>query len=125
MQIAIDSRGAGEGTRNRSGVAGTVEIFLDPLIVILTLVINAVVFDQNVNAQYIVLILIALSMTFPGSLRLTDSPGRMAIKTTTEWALVVVMLVLFGYFTGYLDQFPQSFVVSWILTTEICLIASH
>ena len=125
MQIAIDTHNQDDLTHNRYRLTAAIEIFLDPLIAVSSLIVNAIVFDQALNAPHIILALITLSMTFPGSLRLIDSPGRMVSKTTLEWMVVILMLLLLGHFTGYLSNFSSAFIAGWALTTPVCLLASH
>ena len=125
MQIAIDTHNQDDLAHNRYGLTAAIEIFLDPLIAVSSLIMNAMVFDQALNAPHIILALITLSMTFPGSLRLNDSAGRMARKTTLEWIVVILMLLLLGHFTGYLSNFSPAFITGWALTTAVCLLSSH
>jgi len=126
MQIAVDTRRQSDlGGQPRFGLTTAIELFLDPLIAELCLIANAMVFDQGLESRHIILALITLSMAFPGSLRVTDSRGRMARRTTLEWATIVLMLLLLGHFTGFLSGFSLAFVVGWALTTEACLLVAH
>src|SRR5215510_3572758 len=111
MQIAVNTQTGDNLVSSQSGLSTAIEIFLDPLIVVGCLFAAAAVFDQSITARHIILAVIALSMTFPGSLRLADGPGRMVRKAAMDWMIVALMLILFGYVTGYIRYFPSSFVV--------------
>jgi putative colanic acid biosynthesis UDP-glucose lipid carrier transferase len=125
MQITANAQSSDGLAHSQFGVASAVEIFLDPMIIVGSLFSTAIAFDQPIAARHVMLTVIALSMTFPGSLRLTDLPGRMMRRAIIDWTLIALMLILFGYVTGYISYFSPSFVVAWILVTYIALLVSH
>lgn len=125
MQIAVDSQSNDHAFRSPFGLPTITELFLDPLIALSCLFAAAIAFDDSVSARHIILAIVTLSMTFPGSLRLTDRPGRMIRKTAADWLVVVLLLVLLGYVTGYIRYFQPLFILSWTAVTFATLLASH
>lgn len=125
MQIAADTRTADNALRSPFRLTTAAEIFLDPLIALVCLFLSAAVFDGAISARHVVLAIVTLSMTFPGSLRLTDSPGRMIRKAALDWFMIILMLLLLGYVTGYIRYFSITFLGSWISLTFLLLLGSH
>lgn len=125
MQIAVNAQANDGPFRSQFGLVMAIEIFLDPLIAVSCLFATAIAFDPPVAARHVILAVITLSMTFPGSLRLADRPRRMVRKTIMDWTLVALMLIVFGYATGYIHQFSSFFVVSWIIATFAALLITH
>jgi putative colanic acid biosynthesis UDP-glucose lipid carrier transferase len=117
MQIALNAQRANAPLVSHLRISTLIEMFLDPVIVVICLFLSAALFDHPIGAQHVILALIALLSTFPGSLRLSDSPQRMARKAAADWLAVVAILVLFGYVTSYISYFPMTFVFGWAVMT--------
>ena len=125
MQIAVDAQANDNAVRSPYGLTTITEIFLDPVIALGCLFAAAIAFDETVTARHVILAIVTLSMTFPGSLRLTDNTARMVRRAALDWMMVVLMLILLGYVTGYMRYFPTPFVVGWAIVTFAALLASH
>ncbi|MEC5387847.1 undecaprenyl-phosphate glucose phosphotransferase [Uliginosibacterium sp. H3] len=111
--------------RGRLTLATSIELFLDPLIIVCSIFIVAAWLGQPLEAHHISLALIALLATFPGSLRLRDTGWRMAWRAAGEWLLIVAMLLLFGYASGYIDYFTSSFITGWVSTSMAGILVAH
>lgn len=111
--------------RSPFGLTAVAEIFLDPLIALGCLFLSAALFENTIAARHVILAIVTLSMTFPGSLRLTDSPGRMIRKSAMDWFMVVLMLGFLGYVTGYIRYFSVTFLATWITLTFALLLCLH
>ncbi|MFA9441861.1 undecaprenyl-phosphate glucose phosphotransferase [Uliginosibacterium sp. sgz301328] len=111
--------------RARFSIARVVEIFTDPLLIVLCLLITATWYGERIEAHYIILGLIAFSLTFPGNLQLSDSPARMTRKTVVDWVLVAAMLLVFGYASGYERFYPDKVIFTWLAATLVALPLSH
>src|SRR5690606_519795 len=88
MQITVDSSTTNRTLRSPFGRTAVAEIFLDPLIALGCLFLSAALFEGAIAARHVILAIVTLSMTFPGSLRLTDSRGRMIRKSAMDWFMV-------------------------------------
>jgi putative colanic acid biosysnthesis UDP-glucose lipid carrier transferase len=111
--------------RTRFSVSRIVEIFTDPFLVVVTLLLTCAWYGEPIEAHYVILALIAFSLTFPGNLQLTDNPARMTRKTVLDWALVAAMLLVFGYASGYERFFPDEVIYTWLAGTLIVLPMAH
>ncbi len=125
MQIAVDSGGANGARHSPFGLKTVLEIFFDPVIVLGCLFASASAFEDTIAARHVILAIVTLSMTFPGSLRLTDSAGRMARKSAADWLVVSLMLFFLGYVTGYIDYFSKTFLATWIALTFVLMLGLH
>lgn len=125
MQIAIDPKTGNSDFRSTLGLVTTTEIFLDPVVALSCLFLAAAIFDAPISARHVILGIVTLSMTFPGSLRFADPPGRMIRKAALDWFMVALMLLLLGHVTGYLRYFSATFAVSWALLTFPLLVITH
>lgn len=125
MQITVDSKTTNGVHRSPFGLKNAIEIFLDPLIALCCLFMTAAIFEDFIEARHVVLAIVTLSMTFPGSLRLTDTPWRMVRKSTMDWAIVVLMLFFLGYVTGYISFFSTTFLAIWPTITFALLLGLH
>ncbi|MCW5575784.1 MAG: undecaprenyl-phosphate glucose phosphotransferase [Burkholderiales bacterium] len=124
MQIAVDSK-TGNAARSPLELVTVTEIFLDPSVALAFLFLAAAALDGPISARHVILGIVTLSMMFPGSLRLTDSPARMACKAAVDWSLVALMLLLLGHVTGYLRYFSTAFSAGWLLLTFPLLMVSR
>ncbi len=125
MQFALNAARGTEFLRSQLRIANVIEMFLDPVLIVVLLFLVALGFGQPIAAEHVILALIALSMSFPGSLRLSDNAARMARKTIVEWSLIAAMLLLFGYVTGYTRFFSPRFIVVWPLATLASLLLAN
>lgn len=125
MQITVDSRTGDNAQHGSIGLKTAVEIFLDPLIALSCLFMSAALFEDVIAARHVILAIVTFSMTFPGSLRLTDGPGRMIRKSVMDWSMVALVLIFLGYVTGYISYFSVSFVAAWIVLTMAFLLCLH
>lgn len=104
--------------RGGKSIFSLVKHMVEPVVVVGVLLFTAAVFGESVNQLYLVLSLIAFSMTFPGSW----PEGRylkMANQIAASWAAIYGLLVVFGYVTGTLSLFSSDVLVVWGIVTPI------
>jgi putative colanic acid biosynthesis UDP-glucose lipid carrier transferase len=111
--------------RTRLSVLTMMGMFLDPIVIGLTLFASAAYHGERVDAHYVVLGLIAFSMSFPGFLRLQDTRGEVLRRVFGNWALLALVLTFFGYATGYLALYPPPVVLVWLVAAPVTLSACH
>ncbi|MCB1907329.1 MAG: undecaprenyl-phosphate glucose phosphotransferase [Rhodocyclaceae bacterium] len=102
-----------------------IEAFLDPVVVAASLLLCASAFGQRFSAPYVILALMAFSLSFPGNVRLHDGLGKAARKIFVNWSLFVLILGGFGVASGYHLYFPREVLIAWGLATPLALLASH
>ena len=85
---------------------------LEPVVVVVTLLLIAMAYGQPINQLYVVLSLIAFSLTFPGSW----PEGRyceMANQILVSWIVIFGLLVVLGYATDTLHLFQFEVLAVW------------
>lgn len=111
--------------RNGFTLAGAIEAFLNPLIVVTVLLACTYVANGQLAPQYLILALLTFALTFPGNIGFHEPPQRMLRKIFTNWLLVAAALIAFGYATGYTAHFLPNVLIAWGLITPFALAAGH
>ncbi|WP_018410857.1 undecaprenyl-phosphate glucose phosphotransferase [Methyloversatilis thermotolerans] len=102
-----------------------VEMFLDPLSLIVSLIACALYYGDAVDARYVVLSLVVFSLSFPGSSLLSMQPRRVIRQTVIGWLLIAFILLFFGYASQYIENFPQDVVLAWLIAAPLTQLAAH
>jgi putative colanic acid biosynthesis UDP-glucose lipid carrier transferase len=102
-----------------------VEMFLDPLSLILSLIGCALYFGDTVDARYVVLSLVVFSLSFPGSSLLSMRPRRVLRQCVINWLLVAFILLFFGYASQYIENFPLEVVLAWLVAAPATQLTAH
>ncbi|PAS97541.1 MAG: undecaprenyl-phosphate glucose phosphotransferase [Candidatus Dactylopiibacterium carminicum] len=111
--------------RSRVTLISAIEMFLDPCVIMSCLLATALWFDEPLGAQYMILALLAFSLSFPGNLSLMDPQRRIVRKGIMSWGLVIGLLFLFGYGSG-LDRFyPNNVLWSWAALSLVCVLGAR
>lgn len=123
MLVSLDKQSA--PLRNTVTLAGAVEAFLDPIVIVSSLFVIVAAFGEEFSARHVLLAMIAFSLTFPGNVSLSDAPRRIARKCVMNTLLLAGILLLFGYASGYVDHFEHNMLVVWLASMPVLLIAAH
>ena len=99
--------------------------FLDPLLIITTLVAVVIGNGEEFGNKYFILAVLAFSVSFPGEPRHEKSLRGAALDILIGWSGIVALLALFGYATEYLDAFPRELVVTWVALTPALMFLGH
>jgi putative colanic acid biosynthesis UDP-glucose lipid carrier transferase len=111
--------------KSQLSLRSLVEILLDPVVIVATLLACVVSCGEAIEAPYIVLALIAFSLTFPGVSRLQDTPGKLVRDIALYWVALAFILLFFGYASGYVKHFPEQVILSWFVAAPVTLAAAH
>lgn len=106
-------------------LASAVEVFLDPILVILVLFASILAWDVAIDGRHVLLSLLAFSLTFPGQLQLAERPRRMVREAVTGWLSIAMILLFFGYASGYVGRFRLEVLGTWLVATPLTLVAAH
>ncbi|MCB1887681.1 MAG: undecaprenyl-phosphate glucose phosphotransferase [Rhodocyclaceae bacterium] len=101
------------------------EAFIDPVVVSAMLLLCAGISGQRFSAPYVILALLAFTLSFPGNIRLHESTGRVMRKVLTNWVMFVLILGGFGLASGYTRFFPQEVLVAWAVATPPAVMLAH
>jgi len=100
-------------------------ISLDALIAVGLLLAVAHYYEEPFQGKYLILALIVFSLTFPGAVYSSGSPLGLARDVLLNWFIVLIILLFFGYASGYLWGFPPSMVIAWSAAVPIALYLAH
>ena len=102
-----------------------IKMLIDPMLIIVMLYSMAIINEGKLASHYIVLSILAFTLSFPGSWRGTQNIAQDMIVTFRQWFLIVGILFFFGYATNYLYIFTPNVILIWVLTTPFFLLAAH
>ncbi len=102
-----------------------IEAFIDPIVVSASLLACAGAYGERFSAPYVILALLAFSLSFPGNVRLHERAGRVTRKVLTNWVVFVLILGGFGLASGYTRFFPREVLLAWAVSTPLALLAVH
>jgi putative colanic acid biosynthesis UDP-glucose lipid carrier transferase len=100
-------------------------MLLDPLVIVAVLLLAARHWGEPLNAQYVLLALLAFSLSFPGRSLLRHTRGAIMREIVSDWLLLASVLLFFGYASGYLSIYSRQALVTWFVATPLLLIAVH
>lgn len=111
--------------RARTSVLALIGMLLEPVVITLSLMICAAVFEKRIGAPYVILALIVFSLTFPGHADLERPLRRILRETVLGWLTLSLLLLFFGYATSYLSLFDKHALLCWFLATPVALLLAH
>ena len=100
-------------------------ISLDAIIAVGLLLAVAHYYGERFEGPYLILALIVFSLTFPGATYSASSLLGLAREVVLNWIVVVIILLFFGYASGYLSLFPARMVLAWSAGVPILLFLVH
>jgi putative colanic acid biosynthesis UDP-glucose lipid carrier transferase len=111
--------------RRQLSAPAILRISLDAIIAVGLLVAIAYYYDEPFEGKYLILALIVFSLTFPGAVYSAGSLMGLVREVILNWFIVLVILLFFGYASGYLSLFPARMVVAWSVGVPILLSLTH
>jgi len=117
-----EPRTAGLG---RSPVFVVLEAALDPLLAVLTLWGLALGLEGQVRPAYMILAVLAFSLSFPGTSQLRMSLPRLCLNVGFGWAWKAALLLLIGLSTQLLEVFSLRVLVHWLWLAPATQLFAH
>jgi putative colanic acid biosynthesis UDP-glucose lipid carrier transferase len=111
--------------RRQLSAPSILRMSLDAIIAVGALVAVTAWFGQPFEGPYLILALIVFSLTFPGAIYSASSRLALARDVLLNWLVVVVILLFFGYASGYLSTFPLRLVAAWATLVPGLVFAGH
>ncbi len=106
-------------------LTSAIEALLDPTIAIAMLGACLLAYGHPMTPRYVILGIIAFSLSFPGNVGLHELPRRLIRKLITNWIVFLGIMVGFGAVTGYLTSFNRPVLIAWAITTPLAQIVVH
>ena len=98
---------------------------LDALIAVGSLLAIASYFGEPFQGPYLILALIVFSLTFPGAVYSPRTVIGLARDVLLNWFIVLLILLFFGYASGYLSLFPTRMVLTWSVAVPVLVFTGH
>ncbi len=104
--------------RGGDSISSLVKHLMEPAVVVGSLLLIAALLGERIDKFYLILSLIAFSLTFPGSWP-EGRYWKMANQIVTSWAATFGLLVALGYATDTLKLFMFEVLVAWGVTVPV------
>ena len=98
----------------KDNLLSVLEAVLSPLSLIVSLCALAHYYEDELRPVYLVLSFVVFALTFPGRSRLQISFTKVAFDIVLNWILIVALLALAAYATGYHKEFNRHALMTWI-----------
>ena len=112
-------------TRSPLASATLARVTLDPAVAIATLLVCVSAFSQPFDSHYLILMIVAFSLTFPGTAPRGATIAGLARDIFASWLVVVLLLLLLGWATQSLERFDQRVLLAWALATPAAMLVAH
>ena len=123
--VPVTFRRATRLSLGRDQLLNVIEILLEPMVLVASLWCVALAIEGRLGGHNVILSLIAFSLTFPGSSRLTMPPGRLVRHIALTWLAMSGLLLLFGYGSRYLEYFDRDVLLMWWWAAPLSQVAAH
>jgi len=111
--------------RSALSVAKAIEVSLDPLVGMLWLIAFSTALRLPVDAFAVISVVMVFGLTFPGSVRLSDSIPRVLVKCIVTAFTILAGLTLLGMAAGWLDTISRARILPWVAALPFALFSVH
>jgi putative colanic acid biosynthesis UDP-glucose lipid carrier transferase len=105
----------------RLSAARAIESFLDPVIVVSTLLLCSFAFGEQIDRKHFILGVLMFSLTFPGNPFFRAGCKRIIRNNVMDWFPIAGMMLVFGYASGYIHAFNERAMLTWVLVFPVAL----
>lgn len=111
---------------SRDNVLGTVESLMGPSALVFSLwAIALYEFDGQLPPPVLILSVLVFALTFPGQSHLQSTFGRVLLDIVINWVWVAGLMLAMGYATGYIREFTQQLLVTWLWAAPAAELGAH
>lgn len=118
-------RPAGQLFIGRENLPNLLEATLEPVVLSIVSLGVGLAAEGTLSPSYLLLAILAFSLSFPGTPRLHEPLFRSLRKILATWALLAGLLLLLGYATRSFHLFGREALAAWLLASPACLLAAH
>ena len=119
-----ESRSLGLGL-GRSHLFAAIEAGLDPLILVFSLWALTIYVEGVVRPAYLVLSVIAFSLSFPGTSKLRLPTWKLIFNIAFHWVWIAGLLLVLGFVTDYFPRFSMLVVGNWLWLAPVSQVGAH
>ncbi len=100
-------------------VTSLVAAFLEPGIMVLTLLLATIYWDERIDRPAYTLALLVFAVIFPGHNRFRDNLIAAGVDIVTSWVALMGILAVCGYATDSLHYFEADVLLAWAIVTPV------
>lgn len=116
------ARSLGQG---RSHLFAAIEAGLDPLVLVFSLWSLAIYVEGSVRPAYLILSVIAFSLSFPGTSKLRLPIWKLLFNIAFHWFWIAGLLLTLGFVTEYFHRFSMAVVGNWLWLAPVSQAGAH
>jgi putative colanic acid biosynthesis UDP-glucose lipid carrier transferase len=109
----------------RDNLINIIEVVLDPMVLTLSVWVIAFMEEGELTLPYLILSLMAFSLTFPARPRLEESFARSVLSIVSGWLLLATLIIFFGYATKALSLYSAHAIVTWLWAAPLSLVVAN
>jgi putative colanic acid biosynthesis UDP-glucose lipid carrier transferase len=125
LASVLDPSGRNASPTGRARLLGSIETWLDPVVLIGTLLLLAAYVEGDVRPVYLLLSVLLFALTFPAASRIDYSAGRLISSIFLNWLWIASLLLVLGYSSHYLAEFSGPVLVTWLWLAPLALVGAH
>lgn len=118
--------GAAAGVR-RGQVSGLsfLRMVIDPALAVIVYCAAVLAYGYGMAGRDLILCLLVFSLMFPGTPRPAISRRGLVKEILAGWLVIAGILVLFGWATTYIVEFPPEVLIAWAIAVPLTLFVVH
>ncbi|MDB5890316.1 MAG: sugar transferase [Polaromonas sp.] len=109
----------------RSHLFAVIEAALDPVVLVFTLWGLAIYFEGAIRPAYLILSVIAFSLTFPGTAHLRLPVWKVFFNIAFNWVWIAGLLLFLGFVTEYVYRLSIPVLGNWLWLAPVAQAAAH
>ena len=109
----------------RDNLLNVIEVILDPIVLTFSVWLISFIEEGELTLPYLLVSLMAFSLTFPAQPRLEESLMRSLLNIVSGWFFLASLIIFFGYATRSLSLFPTHVIINWLWIAPLCLVVAH
>ncbi|MBL0167336.1 MAG: undecaprenyl-phosphate glucose phosphotransferase [Propionivibrio sp.] len=110
---------------DRNNLLGAFEVFLDPVVLTLSLWLLTLHFEGEFPPPYLLLSVLLFALTFPGTSQLQTTVWNLMLNITINWLWVAGLLLFLGFASRYLKVFSSELLITWLWVAPLSQFGAH
>ena len=111
---------------SRDNILGTIESLIGPSALVFSLwAIALYEFDGRLPPPVLILSVLVFALTFPGQSHVQSTIGRVVLDIVLNWLWVAGLMFAMGVATGYIREFTQDMLVTWLWAAPVAEFGMH
>jgi putative colanic acid biosysnthesis UDP-glucose lipid carrier transferase len=110
---------------SRDNFLGILESSVGPVTYVFALWAVAFFYTGTLPPPYLILSVLVFALTFPGQRHLESTLGRVALDISLNWVWTAALLLLTGFATGYIREFSEDSLITWLWVAPTAEFGMH